>query len=96
MTCNQTTNSGTNAPVSQTIELGKKSGSFVFDWDMQNVPDRMNVAYQGTVLFDTGCVSGTGSKTISYSGGSSQVTVNVTPDCLAEGSTAWSFTVSCP
>ena len=57
----------------------------------------MVVTYQGSTLFDTGCVGAHGTQQISYGGGSTQITVSVSPDCQPGTSgTGWQYTVGCP
>ena len=96
--CNSQQIAGGNAPETRSVEMGVRSGTFVFSYDTQQIPDRMVVSHAGQTLFDTGCVgtNGTRSQTLSYSGTTTSVSVAVTPNCLRAGSTAWSFTVSCP
>jgi hypothetical protein len=95
--CSSLTTAGGDAPETHTIELGKRSGSFLFSWDMFQIPDAMTVSYQGTNLFSTGCTSGGSSTNLSYSGTSTTVTVAVSPNCQGGTSgTAWQFTVGCP
>ena len=94
--CNAVVNSGGEAPESISVDLGKSSGSFDFEWNMYDVPDGMAIMYEGKTLFDTGCVSEDGSKLISFSGTSTTIMVNVNSDCTNQGSTSWDFTVNCP
>ncbi len=94
--CDSLTTSGGNAPESHTVELGQTSGTFDFSWEMYSIKDQMVVKYQGTTLFDTGCVSNSGTQAISYSGSSSEVTVDAIPNCDGTSGTSWNFTVSCP
>jgi hypothetical protein len=97
--CNSQQIAGGDIPESRTIDLGRTSGVFGFAYDTASIEDRMVVRYEGRVLFDTGCVgtNGVRTQTISYSGNSSTVTVEVTPNCRVPGSgTAWAFAVSCP
>lgn len=95
--CNQVVQQGGDTPETHRVNLGKKSGEFGFAWDMQNVKDRMRVSYEGSTLFDTGCVSGTGRRFLTFSGGSRVVTVAVTPNCAGPTSgTVWAFQVTCP
>ncbi|MFZ5906411.1 MAG: hypothetical protein ACOYVJ_03240 [Nitrospirota bacterium] len=96
--CSQVNLPGGDTPETRTINLGKKSGTFRFDYDTQNQEDRMRVIYQGSTLFDSGCVGTKGTRTqwISYSGSSSQITVSVEPNCYGGTGTAWEFTVFCP
>jgi hypothetical protein len=98
--CNSQQVAGGDQPETRTIELGRTSGTFTFTYNTQNIEDRMILRYQGQVLFDTGCV-GTGgnrTQTISYSGTTSTLQVEVIPNCRNPGGTgtAWAFTVSCP
>jgi hypothetical protein len=100
--CDTTTKQGGNKPETFIVELGQKSGTFIFKYNMYNVPDRMLVEYEGRKLFDTGCVGnkqgagrGVGSKSITYSGASTKVTVKVLPSCEG-GNTKWTFTANCP
>lgn len=96
--CNSVVTAGGDTPESKVIELGKRSGTFGFQWNMGgSIPDRMVIVYEGRNLFDTGCTPLTGSQNITYSGSQTRVTVNVTPNCSGPGSgTAWSFTITCP
>lgn len=94
--CNSQQVAGRDAPEVRTIELGRTSGSFVFQFETHTRPDRMAVFYEGSPLFDTGCVGDSGARTITYSGSSSQVRVVVQPNCAGGSGTAWAFTVNCP
>jgi hypothetical protein len=97
--CNAQQVAGGDVPESRTIELGRTSGTFSFTYDTASIEDRLVVRYQNAVLFDTGCVGTNGprTQTITYSGTSSTVTVDVTPNCRVPGSgTAWAFVLSCP
>jgi hypothetical protein len=94
--CNETTVPGGDTAETHTFGLGQTSGSFVFDWDTFFQPDRIVVRYEGGVLFDSGCVGGSGSENLAFDGGSSEVTVEVTPNCAGGSGTSWEFTVRCP
>ena len=91
--CSATTTSGGAGVTTNVHELGRTSGTFVFNWDAFAIPDKFDVSYQGTLLFSTGFVSLTGTKTLSYSGTSTKVTVVVTGSAPA---TAWNYVVNCP
>lgn len=96
--CSTTQNQGGDTPDTRTIELGKIAGSFDFKYDTYTVKDRMIVKYQGTTLFDSGCVGTNGltTKTLNYSGASSQISVQVIPNCAGTTGTGWEYQVSCP
>jgi hypothetical protein len=97
--CNSQQIAGSDIPETRNIELGRTSGTFTFTYDTASIEDRLVVRYQSAILFDTGCVGTNGprSQSIIYSGTSSTVTVDVTPNCRVPGSgTAWLFVLSCP
>lgn len=96
--CSTAQTAGGDVPDTRTIDLGKSGGTFVFTYDTQSVKDQMIVRYQGTTLFDSGCVGTNGDKTVplTYGGTSTQITVQVVPNCEGGSGTAWSYSVSCP
>lgn len=96
--CNDTVRSGSDNPETFTIELGKKSGTFQFDYETYSVKDRMIITYEGKTLYDSGCIGTEGIITeyISYSGNSTAITVDVQPNCEGPASTKWDFVVYCP
>ena len=87
---------GGDTPDTRNIELGKTSGTFDFDYETFSIKDRIIVSYAGTQLLDTGCVGEQMTKTLSYSGSSTQVTVQVIPNCDGSTGTQWEYTVHCP
>lgn len=90
--CNTATNSGGAGVTTTNHSLGATRGTFTFSYDAFSVPDRFQVVYEGQTLLDTGSVSGSATRTLSFSGSSSVVTVTVT----GPSGTAWNYTVSCP
>lgn len=88
--------SGADTPETRVIDLGINHGTFQFFYDTYSQQDRIIVSYQGTVLFDTGCVGASGTQYLTYSGTSTSVTVDVHPNCAGGTGTAWNFTVYCP
>lgn len=95
--CNASQVAGGDAPETRTIEMGRSSGTFTFSYDTYFIEDRMVVSYEGRTLFDTGCVGASASKILTYSGTSTRITVQVTPNCTGQFiGTAWTFTVGCP
>jgi hypothetical protein len=97
--CNLLQVNGGDVAETRTIELGRSSGTFIFTYDTQDIPDQMVVRYGGTTLFDSGCVGTSGNRTqsIFFSGSTTTVTVAVMPNCTGRmDQTTWSFTVACP
>lgn len=97
--CNASTESG-GAGVTDTIhELGKTGPiSFVLSYETKNIPDQIQVFYEGSQVYNTGYVGdnineGTGSAVVTLPPGiATSVLVRVTgPDA-----TEWSYTVHCP
>jgi hypothetical protein len=93
-------NDSSQAPRTQTIELGRSSGTFSFKYHTGLVADRLRVVYQGVTLFDTGCVAtGTNvyvTQSIFYSGTSTSVVVEVTPNCAGGTGSGWDYEWTCP
>ena len=96
--CDTLTTAGEDTPETHSINLGQRSGTFDFSYETYGQEDRMIVTYEGNVLFDTDCVgtNGTWTQSISYSGKSFTVTVEVIPNCFGGSGTEWNFTVNCP
>ncbi len=95
--CNDQQVAGGDTPDTRLIELGRTSGTFTFDYDTVSIKDRIVVSYQGTTLLDTGCVGESMSKPLTYSGSSTQIMVQVLPNCETGGTgTIWNYTAHCP
>lgn len=97
--CNQSRKSGGAGVTSTYHDLGRSGPtSFVLTYETVNIPDNIEVLYQGQLIHSTGYVGdnlneGTGSVVVSVPAGTATtVLVRVTgPD-----STAWEYTVNCP
>lgn len=73
--------------------VGKNQGTFRFHYNPFLVADQFVVAYEGTVLFDTGLTTTSTFKDITFGPGASTfITVTV---MTGTGSTVWSYTVDC-
>jgi hypothetical protein len=94
--CGGLTTSGSDAPETHVVQLGRNSGTFPFSYEHYSIRDRVVVIYQGGTLFDSGCVGGSRSVNLSYSGGASSIEVRVSPNCAGGSSTLWEFRVGCP
>jgi formylglycine-generating enzyme required for sulfatase activity len=87
---------GSDTPDTRQIELGQAAGTFQFEYETYSQQDRIIVRYQNVALFDTGCVGASGTRSITYSGNSTQVSVQVIPNCAGGSGTQWNYTVHCP
>jgi hypothetical protein len=94
--CSTRTEAGEDTPETHTFSMGQTSGTFDFFYDTYIQEDRITVSYEGSVLFDTGCVGASATRSLKYAGSSSQITVSVSPNCAGGSGTAWEFTVFCP
>lgn len=95
--CDEVVIPGGDTPETRRVGLGRFSGRFDFSYNTAFQQDQMIVRYEGSTLFNTGCV-GTGgwrTQTLSFSGSSSIVEVEVIPNCAGGGGTGWWFQVSC-
>ena len=92
--CNSSTVSGGQGVTVTTHELGQTSGTFAFTYNAQIQPDLFEIFYEGSLIFTTGGpVPGSATRTVTYSGTSTQIVVRVTGP---ETGTLWSYVVGCP
>ncbi|MFD3704038.1 hypothetical protein ACFWUP_12885 [Nocardia sp. NPDC058658] len=97
--CNNSTKSGGEGVTTTIHQLGT-AGPTAFNlvYETYDVPDRIQVFYQGAQIHDTGYVGdqinqGTGSAVVTVpAGGATSVTVRVT----GPSGTKWDYTVRCP
>lgn len=94
--CNTTVQQGGDTPETHTIEMGAASGTFDFYYETYSIRDQILVTYEGTVLYDTGCVGEDDTVSLTYSGTSTLITVQVIPNCAGTTGTLWDFRISCP
>lgn len=97
--CNQSTQAGGPGVTNTLHQLGRSGpASFVLSYETFNIPDDIEVFYQGTRVHDTGYIGdninqGTGSAVINIPAGTATaVLVRVT----GPGGTDWNYTVHCP
>ena len=97
--CNQDTIAGGPGVTQTNHDLGRTGpNSFVLRYETYDIPDVIDVFYQGGLIFSTGYVGddmneGTGSAVINVPPGSeTSVLVKVT----GPGGTDWNYTVGCP
>lgn len=97
--CDSQQVAGNNVPETRVIEMGKKSGVAKLTYETYTAKDRIKVVYENETLFDSGCVGTNGSwtKSISFSGDSSQMHVKIEPNCAGDSTgTEWWFNLACP
>lgn len=97
--CNQSTKAGNDGITVTQHQLGRSGPtSFVLSYETENVPDLIEVFYEGALLHSTGWIGdnineGTGSVRIAVPpGASTTVTVRVN----GGSDTVWEYAVGCP
>ncbi|KAA8889715.1 hypothetical protein F3087_06730 [Nocardia colli] len=97
--CNQSTQAGGPGVTNTMHQLGRPGpASFVLSYETFNIPDQIEVFYQGARVHNTGYIGddineGTGSAVINIPPGTATaVLVRVT----GPGGTDWNYTVHCP
>lgn len=70
-------------------------GSFDIYFNAESIKDRIKVYVNGSVVFDSGCISGDLTHTVTTGAGEHTITIEVLADCESVGGTSWSFAVSC-
>ncbi len=79
--CSSIQAAGGDTPETRYIDLQTTSGTYKFSYETYNIKDRIEVIYEGVILYDTGCVGEDAEVTLDFSGISSIITVKVTPNC---------------
>jgi hypothetical protein len=92
--CGQEQASGGQEGDRKIIQLTANEGEIRIDYDMDSVPDRLQVIYEGSELIDTGFVSGSNSVYVPFKGNSGQIEVVLTGN--SDQVTSWKYTVQCP
>ena len=87
--------SGSYQPSTNVIDTGETAGSFTVNYNFFPVPDEMEIFYEGTVLTNTGFISGPGQFNLNFGPGTStQITVVMNPNSNPIQATYWTYTVS--
>jgi subtilisin-like proprotein convertase family protein/sugar lactone lactonase YvrE len=87
------TASGGPAGATNYFNLNQTSGTIPITWDFFQIPDTMDVYYQGTNIFSTGLVNGQGSTNISFGPGTSTQIEVVMDATNHPDSTYWTYTI---
>lgn len=95
--CNEEVQSGGKGRTETRHELGNVSGRIVIDYDMQNIPDQMEVYYDGRMVVSTdGLVSGEGKISFNYSADRSKPSFCTVVVSAPNDGTIWGYRVGCP
>jgi hypothetical protein len=94
--CNDNVKHGGDAPEVHIVDLGQSFGNFVLTYDMHGIKDRIVVSQGGSVIYDSGCISGAHTERLNLRGFTREIQVRIDPNCEGTNGTAWDFTVHCP
>ena len=70
-------------------------GTINVSFNAQAVKDQLILFANGSVIVDTGCISGIYSQSISILSGTTTLRVQVIPDCEEIGGTLWTLSITC-
>jgi hypothetical protein len=85
--------SGTAATSTNVIDTGQNSGTLSLNYNFFINPDELAVYYQGSNIFNSGLISGSGVFNIPYAGATSQLTIVMNPQGNSELGDAWTYSV---
>ena len=77
------------------IDTGQTSGNITIDYNFYDIPDRMTIYYQNTLIFDSGLINGVGTTNIAFGPGvSTLVTIVMNESGNTNSTTIWDYTVT--
>lgn len=95
--CSSTTTSGGQGTTVFEVDMKKTSGTFVLQYNMLGVPDKLEAWHEGALIFTTGgLVSGKRTIPVSYGSQSAKSTIVTVQVSAPRGGTWWHVTLSCP
>jgi hypothetical protein len=93
--CNREQGSGGQLGERRIMQMSSNQGEIRLNYEMYEVPDRIEIIQDGRLIFDTGFISGRNSVTIPFQGQSGRLEINVTGNPGID-TTLWTFTLQCP
>lgn len=95
--CNNEVNSGEQGTTSTNHELGNKSGVVQIDYNMNRVPDKLEVFYDGNLVASTNqLVSGVGRLSFNYQVANGKPTHCTVVVSAPQDDTVWEYLLNCP
>jgi subtilisin-like proprotein convertase family protein len=74
------------------IDTGQTSGTITINYNFYNIPDRMTIYYQNTLIFDSGLINGAGVTNITFGPGvSTLVTIVMNEGNNSDPGTIWDY-----
>jgi hypothetical protein len=65
------------------------------DFNAFTVKDQLLIYANGSLIYDSGCISGNVTPTVNVPSGTTSARVVVVPDCASTGVTAWTLDIDC-
>ncbi|MEM6717196.1 MAG: hypothetical protein AAF622_19195, partial [Cyanobacteria bacterium P01_C01_bin.147] len=93
--CNREQASGGQEGDRRFVQMSASQGEIKLDYEMFDVPDRLQILQDGVQILDTGFVSGRDSLTIPLAGTSGRLEVLVTGNATI-ATTEWNYLLTCP
>lgn len=92
--CDREQASGGTQGDRRTLQMTTNQGKVEIEYEMFDVPDRLQLIYEGEEILDTGFISGAGSLSVPFQGNSGRLDVVLTGNTTT--STQWNYQLSCP
>jgi subtilisin-like proprotein convertase family protein len=90
-----TANAGAAEAATNIIAAGVNAGTIIIDYDFFTIPDAMHIYYDGTLIFDSGLIGGSGQFAVDFGPGVSQnVEIVMNEGGNNQTNTAWNYTAT--
>ena len=93
--CDDTTVAGTDLPDRRIINVGGSNKQLRFSYETFQVKDQIDIYYQNSLIYSTGCVGARGTVTLPINGNETNVIVKVSPNCEGTTGTQWNYVLQC-
>ncbi len=86
--------SGGPDPETNIVDVGQTFGTVAIDYNFFSLPDEMSIFYQGTKIFDSGLINGSGTFNVSYGPGTStNLTIIMNEFTNPAPTTEWNYII---
>lgn len=92
--CDEEQRQGGTEGDKRNLQLTTTQGVLRVRYEMYQIPDRMQIMYEGQQIYDSGLVSGSNEASVPFSGNSGRLQVLLTGNPNPD--TKWTYTIYCP
>ena len=92
--CDEEQASGGSPGDRRIIQLTATQGTLDIEYEMFDIPDQLQIFYEGNELYDSGLTSGRKEFSLPFQGNSGRIEVVLTGN--QDPNTKWNYTISCP